>query len=1126
MLFQLVLLLLLAFPGVVAASTTDDPTSWWKQGVVYQVYPRSFLDGCDPACTGTGSLRGIEKKLTYLRDELGVNIIWISPIYDSPMKDFGYDISNYTSVWPTFGNVEDVRRLVASAKKIGLRVLMDLVPNHSSDQHPWFQNSKSSKSAQKRDWYIWRRPAADGGPPNNWRSMFCFDSNCSAWQLDKVTGEYYYHQFLKEQPDLNWRNPEVVQAMHDVMRFWLRLGVSGFRVDAFINILEDPDLRNEPIDPSWHGDPVTAGYEKLIHTRTENQPGMHGIVQGMQSVLQEFGKDRMIVGEVYADQVTTEEDVMKFYGSKDKPEFNMPFNFVLVPFFGASFTSTTGSNNFRNATALRQTVDHYDSVVPSWAQPNYVLGNHDNRRVRSRVGGSEQLARSLMVLLLSLRGTPTIYNGDEMGMLDGYVPPGQRQDPPCLVNFTSGRCRDPERTPLQWTSQAPNAGFTGPDTHPWLPVSSSYKKINVETQLSNQSSFLSLTSKMLKLREESPGLNKGGYMSMSCPSLDKSNSESVFCYMRGDAKSGDALGDGSDRFLILINLGTQRVEVDASNGDVSFGEFANIEINSRDPCDRSQVQDMSKIVLEAEQSLVIRVDGNSVNMVAEISFIVLSIVTCSIVCLVLISKHRSNASANCCPCISSNEGYFKTSSENGVRLERRDAIKHCIFVAILLGSTNSFNTTIISGVAGPILNLFYGCSGSENVHFLEGLLVACILFGGFFGSLIAPSIADRLGRPDAIVVCGLVSTLFPTLLAAFAGSSFALVIIFRIFVGLSLGMSTVLGPLYISERAPEDIRGRIGTCYQVMVCSFLLMAELLNFACNPESLDDLEPSNIQFQLGVSALIGLATMVYGLIWLPDIAPRGNSQEDMVPLATERGSFGKVRMDRDGNASFSGIGLDLVVDDSFCDSLRRINFKWWILIFVLPATQQLTGINAVVLYGPKIIKSGGFKDFLLVTFLCIGLWNLLSVFVSSALIERMGRRTLMLVGLCGMALSLLGLGMVFAILPLGDPTRGISALAFIMGYLFFFEVGPGPLFFVMASESFPESIKSNAIGLANGASWIYNIMVVFLFPSLTKVFGDPEDPTEGDIMSGTATMFIVFSVVCAGCFYVVFTRVSSQ
>jgi SP family arabinose:H+ symporter-like MFS transporter len=523
--------------------------------------------------------------------------------------------------------------------------------------------------------------------------------------------------------------------------------------------------------------------------------------------------------------------------------------------------------------------------------------------------------------------------------------------------------------------------------------------------------------------------------------------------------------------------------------------------------------------------LVIQLDYDGFGA-TEMTFIVLALVLCSLASVLLWLRHCSpdgagggcaySAYCACTCCVSAGStDYFRVSVENGVVLERRDAIKHCFFIAILLGSINSFNTTIVSGICVPIMNQFFGCAGQESVQVLEGLLVACILLGGFFGSLVAPHIADKLGRPDAIVVCGIVATLFPTLVAAFEPTSFAVLVVLRTFLGVCLGMSTVLGPLYIAERSPADIRGRIGTLYQVMVCTFVLIAQLLNYWCNPESLERLDPPIIQFQLGISAVLGALLIVYGLFGLPDIAPRPGS-DDMVPLAARA---------EDGSLVHA---IDLVGDESasFFQALKRIEFRWWVLIIVLPATQQLTGINAVVLYGPRIIKNGGFSNFLLITFLCIGLWNLLSVFVSTALIERVGRRTLMLFALSGMSVSLLGLGVIFAVLPMAHPAKGTSALLCIMSYLFFFEVGPGPLFFVMATESFPERIKSNALALANAGTWIYNILVVFLFPPLTSAFGDPKEPKEGDTMPGTATMFIAFAVVSVGCLFVIWRKVPSR
>lgn len=581
-----------------ALAASSHPSAWWREGVVYQIYPRSFLDGCSPACTGTGSLRGIESRLPYLQ-QLGVTIIWLSPVYDSPMADFGYDIANYTAVWPQFGTMDDMRSLLASATSLGLRILMDFIPNHSSSRHPWFLESRSSRTSAKRDWYVWRK-GVNGGPPNNWRTIFCKDVACSAWQLDGATGEYYYHQFLKEQPDLNWRNPQVVAAMHDAMRFWLRLGVSGFRVDAFPYLLEDPLLRDQPLDPTWDLDPIAAGYEKVLPTRTENQPGLHAILRGMQAVLGEFGPDRMMIGEVYEDAFVSRADVLSFYGTPSAPEFNMPFNMDLVTFFGGSFTEKGGIGSqeaLRNGTALARVVDAYEASLPPGAQPNYVLGNHDNRRVRTRVGGSERLARSLMLLLLTLRGTPTLYNGDEIGMLDGYVPPGRRQDPPCVVDYEGGRCRDPERTPLQWADPAAagaNAGFTAEGVVPWLPVSADAANTNVAQQLSDDGSMLAMTTRLLRLRAAARALHAGSYASIAC------EADAVFCYERRD-------GDGGDAYVVAINLGTDEVTVDATGGDAArrLGTVAIDSWRSASVTEGSVVR-LARLRLQQEQGLVVR----------------------------------------------------------------------------------------------------------------------------------------------------------------------------------------------------------------------------------------------------------------------------------------------------------------------------------------------------------------------------------------------------------------------------------------------------------------------------------------------------------------------------------------
>ena len=432
------------------------------------------------------------------------------------------------------------------------------------------------------------------------------------------------------------------------------------------------------------------------------------------------------------------------------------------------------------------------------------------------------------------------------------------------------------------------------------------------------------------------------------------------------------------------------------------------------------------------------------------------------------------------------------------QLPRGAEIRHSVIAAILLGAINSYNTTIVGGLARPIIRAFYP-DGEDGQESLEGLLVACILFGGLGGALLAPALADKIGRPGAVTVCGLCATFFPVLLAVFATTSFGWVVVLRTCVGVAIGMSAVLGPLYIAERAPLDIRGKLGTVYQVAVCTFVLFAELVNFWANPESADDIPPELIQLQFGLFALVGVAIVVYSLFYMPDVAGAG-------ALPQQNGG--------DDGHSDSG--------ESLIEALKSIETRWWVLIVVLPATQQLTGINAVVLYAPQIFKFS-FSDYLLVTFLCVGTWNLFSVFVSFALIERLGRRKLMLAGLAGMAVSLLVLGIVFAELPLGHEHMGVMTLLGVMGFIFAFEIGPGPLFFVMASESFPPRIKSNAIALSNAGTWIYNIFVVFSFPPLSRAFGNPAVAKEGDHLPGTAVLFVAFSVVSAGCLWVVWRRV---
>nr|BBH86282.1 alpha-amylase [Thermosporothrix sp. COM3] len=450
--------------------------SWWQTSVIYQIYPRSFADGNGD---GVGDLPGITQKLDYLR-WLGVDAIWLSPMYPSPMADFGYDISNYTDVHPLFGTLADMDTLIEQAHKRNLKVLLDFVPNHTSDEHPWFQESRSSRDNPKRDWYIWRDPAPDGGPPNNWTSHF----GGSAWQFDEQTGQYYLHLFDVKQPDLNWRNPAVQEAMYDVLRFWLKRGIDGFRVDVLWLLLKDEQFRDNPVNPDWKpGDP---SFTRLIPRYTEDQPGIHALVQKMRSVLDEFG-DRVMIGEIYLPVPR----LMSYYGEQ-LDEAHLPFNFQLV-------TLPTWE-----ASIIRKTIDDYEAALPAGAWPNWVLGNHDKPRIAARVGREQ--ARIAQMLLLTLRGTPTCYYGDELGMQHVPIPPELMHDPQGKENPLYSR--DPERTPMQWDASYA-AGFCPEGVMPWLPVSSDADTCNVAVEQKDPHSMLTLVKRLLEVRRSSEALRIG-----------------------------------------------------------------------------------------------------------------------------------------------------------------------------------------------------------------------------------------------------------------------------------------------------------------------------------------------------------------------------------------------------------------------------------------------------------------------------------------------------------------------------------------------------------------------------------------------------------------------------------------
>ncbi len=483
--------------------------SWWQTGMIYQIYPRSYLDSNSD---GVGDLPGITSKLDYLR-WLGVDTIWLSPIYPSPMADFGYDISNYTDVHPLFGTLQDMDTLLQQAHQRDLKVILDFVPNHTSDEHPWFQEARSSQTNEKRDWYIWRDPAHGGGPPNNWTSLF----GGPAWQFDEQTGQYYLHLFDVKQADLNWRNPRVRQAMYDVLRFWLDRGIDGFRVDVLWLLIKDDQFRDNAVNPNWKPGNDPSTYQDGRYT--EDQPGIQEIVREMRVLLDSFG-ERVLIGEIYLPV----ERLVQYYGEA-LDGAHMPFNFqfVIMPAW--------------NARAIRQIVDAYEAALPRGAWPNWVLGNHDNQRIATRVGREQ--ARLAQMLLLTLRGTPTCYYGDEIGMQNVRIPHEMLQDP--KTKEGPEHSRDYERTPMQWNASA-NAGFAAPHVQPWLPVANDYDTYNVETEQHDPRSTLMLVHALLERRRASPALTIGSYQP-----LDQEN-DACFVYLRQH---------NEQRYIVALNVSAQ-----------------------------------------------------------------------------------------------------------------------------------------------------------------------------------------------------------------------------------------------------------------------------------------------------------------------------------------------------------------------------------------------------------------------------------------------------------------------------------------------------------------------------------------------------------------------------------------
>jgi alpha-glucosidase len=531
------------------------PGSWWRHGVVYEVYPRSFQDSNGD---GYGDLGGLTARLDHFV-ELGVDAIWLSPVYPSPMVDGGYDIANFVDVDPLFGTLADFDRLIDAAHRRDLKVILDLVPNHTSDQHPWFIDSRASRLSAKRDWYLWRDPAGDGGPPNNWLSEF----GGSAWEYDAATAQYYYHAFLSAQPDLNWRNPQVQAAVCDVMRFWLERGVDGFRIDVMWHLIKDAQFRDNPINPDFKkGDPP---YQRLLPRYTTDMPEVHDIVAMLRRVTDEFS-DRLMIGEIYLPP----KQLVTYYG-KDLLGAHLPFNFGLM---AAPWRAST----------IARLVEDYEALLPAGAWPNWVLGNHDRPRLTSRVG--EQQARIAAMLLLTLRGTPTIYYGEEIGMRQADVPQDRVRDPigSSIVGLPHGR--DAVRTPMQWDSSS-FAGFS--TTTPWLPIADVGAGATVAAQRNDPASIYNLYRRLTALRRASPVLLEGAYRTLMTPG-------NLLLFSRSYR---------GERMLVALNFGAEALSLHFGLSDVS----GTIAVSTSADRDGEAVED--GIALRAHEGVVIELDQGS-----------------------------------------------------------------------------------------------------------------------------------------------------------------------------------------------------------------------------------------------------------------------------------------------------------------------------------------------------------------------------------------------------------------------------------------------------------------------------------------------------------------------------------
>lgn len=513
---------------------------WWFSAIIYQIYPLSFKDTTG---SGRGDLKGIIEKLDYLNGtnkSLGVDAIWINPIFPSPKKDHGYDVADYYDIDPDFGDLETFDLLVKEATRRGIKIIMDYVLNHTSSENPWFQESRSSRDNPKADWYIWLDPKPDGSAPNNWLSVF----GGPAWTFDEARGQYYMHSFLSEQPDLNWRNPEVVDEMKKVLRFWLERGVSGFRADAIEHLFKDSEFRDDPENPN-HNPKTDNPYNALIHTYSRNQN------KEIFAMIKEF--DKVLKGEnqnfMVSETWLNAEELFEYHqASEEKVCFPLNLNLLYTPW---------------EVSKVKEFIDKYDSILGESHWPNYVLSNHDVNRIVDRIGKSK--TKTAALLQLTLRGTPFIYYGAELGMGEAHIPLESIQDPWEKQVPGLGVDRDVARTPMQWNDSS-CAGFS--NTKPWLPICQNYKNINVKNELEDPNSNLNTYRSIIKIRRHSSALTEGIYKPLESRNIN------ILAYIRESKK---------EKMLILINFSNyeEQIPFNFEDAEIIFSTNKNRSLHTK-----------------------------------------------------------------------------------------------------------------------------------------------------------------------------------------------------------------------------------------------------------------------------------------------------------------------------------------------------------------------------------------------------------------------------------------------------------------------------------------------------------------------------------------------------------------